>query len=190
MYTSACVHHGHVCMCMLCARVSCIHVHVCMGVTCVCCMHMCACVVYMCGRACCGHVCHVHACTCVVYTYVSCPHVCVMCAFACVWRIAPLEVEGTLVLEAVAQGRSCGDATRPSVSPGGASRGEAEKAGQGRVKGPREFLGSPGQATRPPSPCSVPPKIPLKKIKSFRRTLRARLTRPCRGDTCVWMSFG
>lgn len=176
MYTSACVHHGHVCMCMLCARVSCIHVHECMGVTCVLHAHVCMCCVYVW--------------MCMLWARVSCPHVCVMCAFACVWRIAPLEVEGTLVLEAVAQGRSCGDATRPSVSPGGASRGEAEKAGQGRAKGPREFLGSPGQATHPPSPCSVPPKIPLKKIKSFRRTLRARLTRPCRGDTCVWMSFG
>lgn len=53
------------------------------------------------------HVCvHVHVvCTRAMYTRVPCPCVSCpcMCALACVWRISPLGVEGTLVLEAVAQ---------------------------------------------------------------------------------------
>lgn len=89
-----------------------------------------ACITYTWARACHVHGCHVHTCarvvhpparvsrrlsracvhvhvvcTRVVYTRVPCP--CVLCprtcALACVWRISPLEVKGTLVLEAVAQ---------------------------------------------------------------------------------------
>lgn len=87
-YTSARVHHVHVGTCMSRARVSRTHVCTCGAPTCTCVTQTAAC---MCTR--------------VVYTRVpclcvSCPRV---CALACVWGISPLEVEGTLVLEAVAQ---------------------------------------------------------------------------------------
>ena len=72
-------------------HVSCTHLHVC----------------HADSRACVMYVCvHVHVvCTRVMYTHVPCPCVSCprMCALACVWRISPLGVEGTLVLEAVAQ---------------------------------------------------------------------------------------
>lgn len=149
---------------------------------------------------------HVHAGTCMSRARVSCTHVCTcraptcmcvmqtrahvscMCARAC--GVHACHVHSCTVSVCVVSTHVCTCMRVENLTPGGGRHTGVRSRGTGRAKGPRDFWGSPRRGAPAQSPCSLPPKIPLKKIKSFHRTLGVRPTRPCRGGPWVWTSFG
>lgn len=149
MYTSACVHHGHVCMCMLCAHVSCIHVHECMGVTCVLHAHVCMCCVYvwMCMLCACVSCTRVHVCR--VHMHVMSTCVCHVCICMRVENRTPGGGRNTGV-------RSCGTGQElrrcheTKRFPRGSIPGRGRESRPGQGERSARVLGLPRPGNSPP----------------------------------------